>query len=338
MNQLLYQILKCIAKIIAPFYFSSIEINGLKNISKSGPIIFAPNHQNAFLDAIVVAMVSPRPIYFLARASVFSSIFNRFLRAINMRPVFRIRDGYESLSKNAEVFDECSKLLSEGKTLLLFPEADHGIEYYLRPLSRGLSRIAYQGQLATDSDVQILPVGINYFDHVRSGSKLTLNFGEPLKVKEFITNDFPPGHIYNEIRTSLSLELKKVMVIPDKADNYGLKKSSLKDLEHLDFDKLRMTLGEDENIQKPNSPIKKYLRSIFYIPNAPFYLLVKAILKKKVKDPIFHASIKYAFAMLASPIWLGAIFLVIFKLYSLKVAICVLFIQIVSALLRVKLV
>ena len=54
---MIYNFLKILAKLSIPFYFSSVEINGKENIPKEcRPIILAPNHQNAFLDAIVIAV------------------------------------------------------------------------------------------------------------------------------------------------------------------------------------------------------------------------------------------------------------------------------------------
>ncbi len=37
---------------------------------------------------------------------------------------------FQTLLKNHEVFDDCTQLLKENKSLLVFPEADHGEEYY----------------------------------------------------------------------------------------------------------------------------------------------------------------------------------------------------------------
>lgn len=42
--------------------FKSIEIVGLDNIPREGPIIFTGNHANQFVDGLVVMMTSPRKV------------------------------------------------------------------------------------------------------------------------------------------------------------------------------------------------------------------------------------------------------------------------------------
>lgn len=51
--------------------FKSIEIVGLDNIPREGPIIFTGNHANQFVDGLVVMMTSPRKV----RDDVFYSVF-----------------------------------------------------------------------------------------------------------------------------------------------------------------------------------------------------------------------------------------------------------------------
>lgn len=42
--------------------FKSIDIVGLDNIPREGPIIFTGNHANQFVDGLVVMMTSPRKV------------------------------------------------------------------------------------------------------------------------------------------------------------------------------------------------------------------------------------------------------------------------------------
>jgi len=323
-----------------PFYFSKVEVNGLSNLPKKNtPVILAPNHQNAFLDAIVVAVFYKQPIYFLARASVFKSVFNKFLRAINMRPVFRIRDGYENLTKNNEVFNECEQLLFDGKSLLVFPEADHGEEYYLRTLSRGVPRIAFDSYLNDGVDVEIVPVGINYTDHFCSGGKLFLNFGKALKTSSLINCDASRGSNLNSIRATLYEGLKEVMLLPDRDALYQHKKIFIKKSgEGYGFEKLRMKLNEVGHIEQSRNYFLSVVTLLLTIPNLPFYVLIWSILNAKVPSRIFHASVKYALIMLVSWLWLFMLFTSIAIWKDYLTALFVICIGIVSAYIRTKIV
>jgi len=311
---LLYKILKVLAKLSMPFYFSDVEVIGKSNLQeKDRAIIFAPNHQNAFLDAIVLAVYVQQPIYFLARASVFKGFFDKFLRAINMRPVYRIRDGYENLSKNHKVFDDCTQLLKDKKSLLVFPEAEHGEEYYLRSLSRGLPRIVLQAYLEGETDVDIIPVGINYSNHFNSGGKLFLNFGNPIKTSDIFDSEKSYGKNLNSIRSAIKVELEELMLLPTQDKLYSKKKKYIqKQGIYYTFDVLKSLLNK-QNLYFGNPNM--FLRVISYfllLFNFPFYLLIWSVLSLKVPKRIFHASIKFASIMLLSPFWLIMFFFAIY--------------------------
>ena len=339
----MYSFLKILARISIPFYFYSTEILGRNNIPPKGqPIIITPNHQNAFIDAIVIAVYFDRPIYFLARASVFQGIFNFFLRSINMRPVFRIRDGYENLEKNTVVFKECSDILNEGKALLVFPEADHGPEYYLRSLSRGVPKIAVLSQENTSLDIKILPVGINYTDHFKSGGKMMLNFGQVLSVQEYSNNaNESLGKVYNEIRVDLANELSQVMLIPNKTENYeGQKDIAQKYGRFLTYSQLKdaISAGDRAVPFKSKNYVLKICSWILTVPNLPFYVFSWCVLKMWVPKLIFHASIKYALIMLLAPFWVLAAFISTSIIKGFGLGILVVFLLLFSGFMRTRLI
>ena len=49
-------------------FYGKVEVKGLENIPRNEPVIFAPNHQNALMDALIVLFSAPQDIVFLARA------------------------------------------------------------------------------------------------------------------------------------------------------------------------------------------------------------------------------------------------------------------------------
>ena len=62
-------------------------------------------------------------------------------------PVYRIRDGYDQLKNNDQVFERCYELLGEKKHMMMFSEGRHHDEYYLLRLSKGSSRLVMEAQL-----------------------------------------------------------------------------------------------------------------------------------------------------------------------------------------------
>lgn len=295
-------------------FYHPIEINGRENIPMhSGRLIFAPNHQSAFLDAVLVAIFSSRPIYFLTRADVFVFPFKYFLRSLNMMPVYRRRDGYKTLSKNEAVFETCSRLLQEDKPILLFPEASQELVHYLRPLSRGLSRIAFKAQKDDERALYIIPVGINFFHQLKGGCKLILNFGKPIDVKQIISQDKTEHIQLNMIRDACYKGIKELLLIPDNSEAYKEQMSYLnRKYNSFSFENLRQQIASGhEAAPYPAIPFHSILLTISSIPNLPFHILSWLVIYFFVKDPTFQASIKISLIMFIYPLFLLTCFVLI---------------------------
>ena len=95
-------------------YYGEYVVLGRENIPVNCPVIFAPNHINAFMDAIAVHSIAPPkiPVIFLARADVFNNkTAVKILKFAKILPAFRMRDGIENLGKNNETFEQCVEIL-----------------------------------------------------------------------------------------------------------------------------------------------------------------------------------------------------------------------------------
>ncbi|MEP5613232.1 MAG: lysophospholipid acyltransferase family protein [Cyclobacteriaceae bacterium] len=296
-------------------YFKKVEIVGLENLPKDAPIIIAPNHQNAFLDPFLAGSFMPFPINFLTRADVFTWWSKPILKSLNMIPIYRIRDGYGKLSMNDAIFRTCEELFRQKKTVLIFAEGNHGKDHYLRPLTKGTSRLALQAQAAIEDDLQIVPVGINYFDHRKPGAKVILVYGKPFSVKPFVEKyDESSGSGLIAIRDALSEAMKSTLVIPEKTDDYEQLKKTIfqKKHEKLSFSELRKIKGGDTEI-KARSTSSHWLPKV--LNPVPFLIIVKML--TGVKDVVFKSSVKYAVGVFAFPIWWLLSFFIIYWLVGI---------------------
>ena len=70
-----YQILRFIFRITNKFYFRNLQINGLENIPKNGPVFLAANHPSAFMDPMVIVTITKRPLFMLAKGVLFQNPF-----------------------------------------------------------------------------------------------------------------------------------------------------------------------------------------------------------------------------------------------------------------------
>lgn len=187
-HRVYYLFLRFLVRVAIKLFYRRIEIQGIENIPKNGPVLLAPNHQNAFIDALLPATLFPRTIHFLVRADVFkSNLARKFFGSIQMMPVYRQRDGVQNLAKNEETFRQCHEILRRGEVLLLFPEATHEGVRKLRPLSKGFTRILF-GALEEgheDLDIKVVPLGLNYSNYSDSQSRVLMSYGKPISVQDY---------------------------------------------------------------------------------------------------------------------------------------------------------
>jgi len=225
-NTLYYKALRLVVGFTFKRFFRQIEIRGTENIPSGEPLIFAANHQNALLDPLAILFYQSEPILFMARADMFQNkLVAKILRSFKIAPIYRIRDGFENLSKNEEQMNEAVDVLLNHRQLCLMPEGNHGHQHKLRPLVKGLFRIACSAEdaLNGESHVKIIPVGIdyNYFQH--AGSDLVVTYGKTIEVKDYIElYKDNTANCLNVLRDRLSAELSPLMHDIKSTNHYDL--------------------------------------------------------------------------------------------------------------------
>ena len=103
----------------------------------------------------------------------------------------------------------------------MFSEGGHHHEYYLKNLSKGSSRLAFQAQKKyPNKKIYIQPVGINYGHHTQPRSSLHLVFGEPLLISHYTEQKKSEAENINLIREALQLRMKDCLWIPEDSEKY----------------------------------------------------------------------------------------------------------------------
>jgi len=205
-------------------YFKNHSYKGKNNIPNNAGIIYAVNHQNAFLDPIVIAGRSRHPTYFLTRADIFKKpIVAKFLSKLYMLPIYRQRDGSNSMKKNEKTFNECYDILAEKGKLIIFPEGNHNYRKSLRPLKKGIARIALGAGEKYDFKIPIyiVPIGLDYENHFNMNGDLFLNAGNPIYVNDYFDKYLnEPAETINELTSMVYESLKKLIININDIDNY----------------------------------------------------------------------------------------------------------------------
>ena len=212
---------------IAKFYFNNaLRLNFSKivftgrseHVSKQRPVIFAPNHRNALIDALLVVMATyhRKQVVFLARADIFKQkLIAWVLRGMRIMPVFRMRDGKDNLDRNNEIFKNAARILKQNNPLALFPEGVHNPKQSLLPIRKAVPRIVLPTEASTGFTLnsQIVPVSIYYRDIFAFLSDVYITFGTPIEVNKYMDlyNENPVLAV-NALRQELEESLKKMVV------------------------------------------------------------------------------------------------------------------------------
>jgi glycerol-3-phosphate O-acyltransferase / dihydroxyacetone phosphate acyltransferase len=220
---MLYYLVRPIARLGTYLFFRKIYFANEERIPRDKPVILAINHPTGFLEPIILAVLLSKPLHFLVRGDFFSKEFyGNLLRALHMIPIFRMRDttGFSGVKSNFSTFEACYAGLKEGKIIMIFPEGRTVLEKRLRPLQRGLVRIAF-GTLERYPEIEdlyVVPVGVNFTDGLQPRGEVMINFGEPLSMRSFYqTGANSEGDALLE---TLATEMaKNIVIVEDPADD-----------------------------------------------------------------------------------------------------------------------
>ncbi len=164
-----YRILRMIGK---PFVYLLFpyKVIGREYLKTKGPLIMICNHIS-LLDPVVLGMITPRQIFFIAKSEWFQNRFTRWLfTKLEAFPVNRHANDISAIKKSL-------KVLNEGKILGIFPEGTRSLTGEIQPFERGI------GLLAIQSGAMILPV--RYKREFRLFRRQTVVVGKPFRLEGF---------------------------------------------------------------------------------------------------------------------------------------------------------
>ncbi len=225
---MLYRFLQFLMRSSLATHYLEIKGIGLNKIPKEGAMMIAATHPNSFLDAVIIACTIDRPLHFLARSDVFKAKWaDKILRGLNLIPIYRLQEGHENLSRNDDTFRECYSILKEGGAILIFVEGLSLIDFKLRPLKKGLARIAFgfAHQNNFELNCAIVPLGLNYDRPKDFRSKINIGVGQIQYIKDYQENfEMSANSAYGILNEVLYKELSEHTIqVEDK--NYMVYKA-----------------------------------------------------------------------------------------------------------------
>jgi 1-acyl-sn-glycerol-3-phosphate acyltransferase len=151
-------------------------VEGIDNVPRTGGLLIASNHVS-FVDSVVIPIVAPRKVVFLAKAEYFEKPLSRaWFNAMGSVPVDR--DDTKSAMDSLQI---ALDVLERGEAFGIYPEGTRSRD---GRLYRGRTGVAH---LALTAGVPVLPVGLQGTEDIQPvGSRLprrarvTVRFGEPI--------------------------------------------------------------------------------------------------------------------------------------------------------------
>lgn len=190
---MLYAVLRFIARVALRWYYRSIEVMGRNRIPATGPVILAANHNNALVDALIVATSINRQVRLTAKATLLGHPITRLVvLAIGIVPLRRRadegkEDGSVAAARNDEAFRDVVATLGSGGMILIFPEGISHSAPQLAPLRTGCARMAVQARQSGVPGVRIVPIGLTFEGKGSPRSRVVMQVGEPLEVDSLVT-------------------------------------------------------------------------------------------------------------------------------------------------------
>ena len=201
-------------------FFKEYKVVNKTAIPEEGPLIVVSNHPSTFMDPIIVANLLKQDAHFIAKGTLFNSVFKDWTmrNIVKAIPVYRRQDNAGKGQNNEAMFDQCFEFLEEKGTLIIFPEGTSISERKLQDIKTGTARIALGAEARNNFQlgVRILSVGINYSDAPSFRSDVWVNVEELIHVKDYqVAYEKDDRQAVNLLTDKIQHHLENNLIIAD---------------------------------------------------------------------------------------------------------------------------
>jgi len=170
-----YRLCRRFYRFLTNIWFREINIVDDENLPNEGGILYITWHPSGLIDPMLMMSVLPGQLTTVAKHTLFRiPILGRLLRASSVVPIERPSDSKDlgaSRQRNAERLSSLSSLISNGASVLIFPEGVTHADAGVRTVRSGAARIL----LAAIRDAKengrplpkLVPIGLHYSESQR---------------------------------------------------------------------------------------------------------------------------------------------------------------------------
>ena len=173
-----FRVARWICKVFCQLFFR-VRVYGKENVPEEGALVLVSNHQS-FLDPVFCGIPLKRPLYFLARDTLWKNrFFGWLISSVNTIPV---RQGEADLSAMRKVIGK----LKEGNGVCVFPEATRSRDGKIKPFKPGFGLLCRRGNAAVvpvmiDGAFECWPRHRKIFS---PGSEIVICYGECITAEQ----------------------------------------------------------------------------------------------------------------------------------------------------------
>ena len=172
----MYKVIRPVAAIVTKSKYK-IRYIGAENVPTDRGIIIAANHITALDPVLIGAGIPKLPMHFMAKQELFEkNIVGWFLAQLNSFPVDRSKFDRRAI-------DYAVRIVKEGGALGIFPEGTRSPDFRPQKAKGGVCYIA------KECKCDIVPVSLYTEDEAKSGTRLTIRYGKPIKYEELGFNE-----------------------------------------------------------------------------------------------------------------------------------------------------
>ncbi|HNX14989.1 MAG TPA: lysophospholipid acyltransferase family protein [Oscillospiraceae bacterium] len=154
------------------FRLFRVKATGVENIPVDGQVVICFNHLS-YLDPVVAAFASPRPINYIAKSSLFTKpVLGFLIRKLGALPIDREKP-------EVGVFRTIANLLEKGRAIGIFPEGTRSKKTY--QIQQGKAGV---GMIVLRAGAPVVPVLLDYPKRAGLFKPTIITIGKPIPAEQ----------------------------------------------------------------------------------------------------------------------------------------------------------
>ncbi|HTO36857.1 MAG TPA: 1-acyl-sn-glycerol-3-phosphate acyltransferase [Brumimicrobium sp.] len=211
--RIFYFILKFLLKPTLWIYYPRFKILNKEN-KRFERTIYMCNHASSFMDPLVIGGLQSSIVFFMTRGDIYKGLVKPAFWGAHMLPIYRRHDKGDITAKNEESFKRVNKVLSFGRSLIIFAEGftDDVFIRRLKPIKKGGVRMGFMAleEMNWSKKVYIQAVGYNYSDPQVLGSDCLISNGQSICLNNYKEHYLKaPSDTINKITKRMEIEMRK---------------------------------------------------------------------------------------------------------------------------------